>query len=367
MIQTPPELAGCRMPAEYEPHRATLMIWPVRPGSWGRDPRPAQRAFVRVMEAVTRSEDLYLLAAPEQLAQARAAVAHLPRTTVLPIASDDAWARDVGPTFVKGPQGALCGISWTFNAWGGAVDGLYDDWRQDDAVAQAFCQAAGFPCVSAAPFVLEGGSIHSDGEGTLLVTERCLLSAGRNPQLTRAEIERTLCAWLGASKVLWLPYGIYQDETNEHVDNVCAFVGPATVVLAWTDNADDPQYAMSAADLCYLQQATDAKGRRLTVHKLPVPDQPILCSAQDCAAYDFAPGEDVRRPGDRLAASYVNFYFTNDAVLVPQFGGENAGADARACQILQRLCPGRQVIGLPAREILLGGGNIHCITQQIPR
>ena len=366
MYKPPSGLAGYTMPAEYAPHRATLMIWPSRPGSWGRDPRAAQAAFVRVFEAVTQSEALYLLAGPDQLPAARAATAHLPRVKLLCIDSDDAWARDVGPTFVRHPQKGLCGISWSFNAWGGTVDGLYADWRKDDALAAAFCRAVGLPCASAAPFVLEGGSIHSDGEGTLLVTESCLLSPGRNPQLSRREIEETLCAWLGAQKVLWLPRGIYNDETNEHVDNVCAFVAPANVVLAWTDNTADEQYALSAASLAYLQRQTDAKGRPLTVHRLPVPDHPILCSAGDCAAYDFAPGEDVRTPGERLAASYVNFYFTNGAVLVPQFGGENAESDARACRILQQLCPDRRVTGLPAREILQGGGNIHCITQQIP-
>ena len=357
-----------RMPAEYAPHRATLMIWPVRPGSWGKDPGAAQAAFLRVFEAVTQSEDLYLLAGPEEIEQARAATACLDpgRLHLLCIDSDDAWARDVGPTFVQNEAGQLKGISWRFNAWGGEVDGLYADWRKDDAVAPAFCQAAGLPWEDAAPFVLEGGSIHSDGEGTLLVTESCLLSAGRNPSLSRAEIEAELCRRLGAEKVLWLPRGIYNDETNEHVDNVCAFVGPAEVVLAWTDDENDPQYPLSAAGLDYLQRVTDAKGRKLTVHKLPIPDHPILCSEADCDAYEFAPGEDVREPGERLAASYVNFYFTNDAVLVPQFGGENAASDERACAILRSLCPGRRVIGLPARDILQGGGNIHCITQQIP-
>ena len=247
------------------------------------------------------------------------------------------------------------------------MDGLYADWQKDDAVASAFCEAAGLPWEDAAPFVLEGGSIHTDGEGTALVTESCLLSAGRNPSMSRQEIEAELCRRLGVQKVLWLPRGIYNDETNEHVDNVCAFVGPAEVVLAWTDDPSDPQYPLSAADLAYLESVTDAKGRKLTVHKLPIPDHPILCSEADCDAYEFAPGEDVREPGERLAASYVNFYFTNDAVLVPQFGGENAASDARACAILQALCPGRRVIGLPARDILQGGGNIHCITQQIPR
>lgn len=356
-----------RMPAEYAPHRGTLMIWPVRPGSWGKDPSAAQAAFVRVFEVIARSEDLYLLAGPEHLDEARKAVAHIPRAKVLCIDSDDAWARDVGPTFVKNEAGALKGISWRFNAWGGTVDGLYADWRKDDAVASAFCKSLELPCDDAAPFVLEGGSIHTDGEGTALVTESCLLSAGRNPDMSREEIEAELCRRLGVEKVLWLPRGIYNDETNEHVDNVCAFVAPGQVVLAWTDRERDPQYALSAADLAYLENATDAKGRSITVHKLPIPDHPILCSEDDCASYEFAPGEDIRTPGERLAASYVNFYFTNDAVLVPQFGGENAESDARAVRILQELCPDREVVGLPAREILQGGGNIHCITQQIPQ
>lgn len=356
-----------RMPAEYAPHRGTLMIWPVRPGSWGKDPTAAQKAFLRVFEAIAESEDLYILAGPEHLEEARRAVAHIPRATVLCIDSDDAWARDVGPTFVRNAEGGCKGISWRFNAWGGTVDGLYADWEKDDAVAAAFCEALNLPCEDAAPFVLEGGSIHTDGEGTALVTESCLLSAGRNPDMSREEIEKELCRRLGVQKVLWLPRGIYNDETNEHVDNVCAFVGPAQVVLAWTDREDDPQYALSAADLAYLEKATDAKGRPITVHKLPIPDHPILCSEEDCASYEFAPGEDVRTPGERLAASYVNFYFTNSAVLVPQFGGENAESDARALGILQSLCPDHKVIGLPAREILQGGGNIHCITQQIPQ
>ena len=181
-----------RMPAEYQPHRGTMMIWPVRPGSWGRDPSAAQAAFLRVFEAVTQSEELYLLAGPDHLEEAKAAVAHLDRVRLCCIDSDDAWARDVGPTFVRDEAGRLKGISWAFNAWGGAVDGLYADWAKDDAVAPAFCAALGLPCEDAAPFVLEGGSIHTDGEGTALVTASCLLSPGRNPGLSRAEIEAEL-------------------------------------------------------------------------------------------------------------------------------------------------------------------------------
>lgn len=366
MLHSTPRADGFAMPAEFAPHRATLMIWPTRPGSWGRDAAAAQAAFGRVFAAVCESEDLILLADAPNAPKARAAVADLPRATVVNIATDDAWARDVGPTFVKCPGGALRGVSWTFNAWGGALDGLYADWGRDDAAAPSVCKAFNLPCYDAAPFVLEGGSIHVDGEGTALVTESCLLSAGRNPAMSRAAIAEKLCAYLGVQKILWLPRGIYNDETNEHVDNICAFTAPGEVVLAWTDDETDPQYPLSAACLAYLQGVTDAKGRRLAIHKLPIPDHPILCSDADCAAYDFAPGEEIRTPGERLAASYVNFYFTNSAVLLPAFGGENAESDARAAAILQPLCPGRKIIPIPARAILQGGGNIHCITQQIP-
>lgn len=365
LLRTLPTADGFTMPAEFATHSATVLIWPVRPGSWGRDPSVAQRAFLDVIREIAKEEDVHLLAGAEDAAAARAAVADLPRITVHEIESDDAWARDVGPTFVTDSK-TLRGISWRFNAWGGTVDGLYANWDKDDAVAAALCEALGVDCYDAGDFVLEGGSIHVDGEGTLLTTEACLLSAGRNPSLTREQIEQKLAAYLGIRKILWLPRGIYLDETNEHVDNVCAFTAPGEVVLAWTDAETDPQYPLSKACLDYLNGVTDAAGRKLKVRLLPIPDHPILCTEADCAAYDFAPGEDMREPGDRLAGSYANFYIANSAVLVPQFGGENAASDAHALAILREAFPTRRVIGIDARAILLGGGNIHCITQQVP-
>jgi putative agmatine deiminase len=212
--------------------------------------------------------------------------------------------------------------------------------------------------------VLEGGSIHSDGEGTILATEACLLSRGRNPELSRAEIEQELKNYLGAQKIVWLPRGIYNDETNEHVDNVCAYVGPAEVVLAWTEDENDPQYALSRASLDALEAATDAKGRHFTVHKLPIPAKPICVTEEELQGYAFEEGEDTREAGERLAASYVNFYISNGGIILPQFGDEN---DAEAVRILGGLFPGRRVYPIPARSILVGGGNIHCVTQQIPR
>ncbi|HQQ40409.1 MAG TPA: agmatine deiminase family protein, partial [Clostridia bacterium] len=285
---------------------------------------------------------------------------------LLGIPSNDAWARDIGPTFVTNGE-HVCGVSWRFNAWGGEVDGLYADWQEDDTFAEAFCAAIDADCCRTEDFVLEGGSICSDGEGTLLVTEACLLSAGRNPNLAKEQIERKLKDFLGIEKVLWLPRGIYNDETNEHVDNICAFLAPGEVVLAWTDDESDPQYALSRADYDYLSSVTDALGRRLVIHKLPIPDHPVCVMKADLANFVFEQGEDTRTDGERLAASYVNFYFSNDSVLLPQFAGENAASDVRAVELMRRLCPNRRIVPIDSRPILLGGGNIHCVTQQIPK
>ena len=385
---------GFFMPAEYDAHDGTIMIYPVRPGSWGKDRSGALRAFSKIFLEIIKRENLYLLAdkahwdEAKQLldcmiadyTQDKEEAAKLEnRCLILPIESDDSWARDVGPTFVvKNKENndpddnedsikrVIRGINWSFNAWGGEVDGLYASWDKDDAVAAGFCDMCEIEYYDAAPFVLEGGSIHTDGEGTAMVTESCLLSEGRNPSLSKEEIEDTLKKYLGVSKVLWLPRGIYNDETNEHVDNVCAFIAPAEVVLAWTDNEEDPQYELSKEDYDYLSNETDAKGRKITIHKLPIPDEPILIQESDLSNYEFEEGEDNREIGERLAASYVNFYFVNGAALVPQFGGNNTKSDERALEILREVCKDREIIGIPARDILLGGGNIHCITQQIP-
>ncbi|MCR5149023.1 MAG: agmatine deiminase family protein [Eubacterium sp.] len=386
-----------RFPAEYEPHLGTLMIWPERPGSWGKDSSAAEKAFTEIILEILKSENLYLLVSDKKTEYVRSlfekraeyiradvntaepgsaartdhqmSTAYILKISghelhIITAETDDAWARDTGPTFVLGDKRNA--VNWSFNAWGGTVDGLYADWALDDRVAKNFAHLLGDEVIDAAPFVLEGGSVHSDGEGTLMVTESCLLSAGRNPELSKEEIEDKLKKYLGAEKVLWLPRGIYNDETNEHVDNVAAFVGPAEIVLAWTDNKNDPQYELSKLDYDYLMSETDAKGRTLTVHKLPVPDVPVCCTEEDIDNYIFEPGEDEREPGERLAASYVNYYYTNASILLPQFGGMNEESDKRAVEILSKISRGRKVVPISAQSILLGGGNIHCITQQIP-
>lgn len=428
-IKHTPAADGYHMPGEFERHLGCIMIWPARPGSWPNKAKAARETFTKVIAAIAESEKVYVAAGKECIASAvsmlllnqeekseetesfvlkkEACLLYGKSQTerwrtnveIFLAETDDAWARDVAPTFVVRnritetneikqvnaekqemrqadaetqekqqvlSEKAVRAVNWEFNAWGGAVDGLYASWEKDNAFAAFFAEKYGYPLYDAAPFVLEGGSIHSDGEGTVMVTESCLLSKGRNPRLTREEIESRLKNYLGAGKILWLPYGIYQDETNEHVDNVCAFLRPGEVVLAWTDKKDDPQYAMSAADLAYLEGQTDAGGRKIRVHKLPIPDIPVCVQEKDLKGYVFEEGEDTREAGERLAASYVNFYFSNDAVVMPVFGGENEASDRRAVELMQQLNPQRKVIPIPARDILVGGGNIHCITQQIP-
>ena len=370
--------AGIRFPGEYEPHEGTLMVWPERPGSWGKDASGAEAAFTEIISELLKVEQVFLLVSEQALPAARqrleeklsetpeAASGMAARLSLIEMETDDAWARDVGPTFVLAEDCTRLAVNWRFNAWGGEVDGLYARWDKDDAAAKRFAAWLGDEVLDAYPFVLEGGSIHTDGEGTLMVTESCLLSPGRNPQLDKAGIEAVLKKYLGVEKILWLPRGIWMDETNEHVDNAAAFVGPGEVVLAWTDNEQDPQYALSKLDYEYLSGETDAKGRKLKIHKLPIPDVPVCCTQADIDNYIFEPGEDEREAGERLAASYVNFYFANGIALVPQFGGENKESDRRAVQILEALCPDRKVVPFAAGSILRGGGNIHCITQQIP-
>ena len=358
-----PVAGGFRMPGEFEPHEGCVMIWPVRPGSWPDGGREAQLVFARIARAIAQSEHVWMLAGSGHVQQVQACFAQDVNISVLEIETDDAWARDVGPTCVVNHAGEVRGIDWQFNAWGGEVDGLYAHWEKDNQAAVQICGALQMDCYDAQHFVLEGGSVHSDGEGTVLVTEACLLSKGRNPKMDRKEIEHQLKAYLGAEKIIWLPRGIYGDETNEHVDNICAFVKPGEVVLAWTDDTEDPQWELSHASLRVLEQETDAKGRHFQIHRMLIPKNPVCITEEELSGLSFEEGEDVREAGERLAASYVNFYIANGAVLVPQFGDEN---DALACRLLEKLFPERTVVPVPARPVIVGGGNIHCITQQIP-
>jgi len=372
ILKSTPKQDHFHMPAEFEPHAGCIMIWPERPDSWHYGGYAARKAFVQIASAIAQSEPVTVCASFAQYNNARQALPCDIR--VVEMSSNDAWARDVGPTFVVSDSGVLRGINWAFNAWGGLSDGLYFPWHKDNAMANKLCDLYETDVYDASDFVLEGGAIHVDGCGTALVTESCLLSKGRNPQMTRLEIEDKLCQYLNVSKVLWLPCGIYKDETNGHIDNICAFVKPGHVVLAWTDNTADPQYAMSLQCLNYLLSQTDAQGHPITVHKLPLPE-PVYITEAECDGLDNMDFMPTRTPNERLAASYVNFYIANKAVIMPAFAAPNAKdnlncsyrkTDTAAAEILARLFPSREIIQIYSRDILIGGGNIHCITQQIP-
>ncbi|MDR2538388.1 MAG: agmatine deiminase [Bifidobacteriaceae bacterium] len=363
-IETLPINDGFRMPGEYEAHQSCWLLWPERPDNWRNGGKPAQKVFTEVATEIAKSEPVTVGVNQTQFENARS---HLPKhIRVVEMSNDDSWIRDCGATFVKNDKtGEIRGVDWVFNAWGGLVDGLYFPWDKDDQVARKMCDLEGYDYYHTDDFILEGGSIHVDGEGTLITTEECLLNpeSGRNfPNLNREEIEQVLKDHLNLQKVIWLPNGIYLDETNGHVDNIACFAKPGEVILAWTDDTSDPQYELSKANLEVLEKETDAKGRKLTVHKIHTPS-PILITKDESKGVDQIDGTLPRQEGDRLAASYANFYIGNKIIALPVF---NDPKDQDAIELLTKLFPTRKVVPIYAREILLGGGNIHCITQQIP-
>jgi len=355
-----PRRDGFRMPGEFEPHAGTWMLWPERTDNWRLGAQPAQAAFVAVATAIAAVEPVTVGASARQFGNARQKLPAVVR--VVELSSNDAWARDTGPTGLVDARGRVRGVDWVFNAWGGLEGGLYFPWDQDDLVASKILEIERLDRYRA-PFVLEGGAIHVDGQGTVLTTEECLLNPNRNPRMSRREVEEGLREYLGIETVIWLGQGVFNDETDGHVDNLCCFVRPGEVALTWTDDREDPQYAISRDAWQRLSAARDARGRRLKVHRLPQPG-PLRMTEAEAAGVETREGTRPRQAGDRMAGSYVNFYVANRLVVMPLL---DPRTDARALRVLRGLYPRREVVGVPAREILLGGGNIHCITQQVPR
>ncbi|ANO35535.1 agmatine deiminase (plasmid) [Vibrio breoganii] len=357
-LQSKPSNDGYRMPGEHEPHERVFMVWPERCDNWRLGAKPAQRTFVEVAKAISKRTPVTMVVSASQFDNART---QLPSDIqVIEMSSNDSWMRDTGPSYVVDDNGNRRGVDWGFNAWGGLVDGLYFPWDKDDQIAQKVCEILGDDSYRA-PLILEGGSIHIDGEGTVYTTEECLLHPSRNPDLTKDEIEKLLCDYLGAEKVIWIPNGLFNDETNGHVDNLIHVVRPATIALTWCDDETDPQYTLSRESLAALEAQTDAKGRSIEVIKIPMPG-PLYMTAEEASGIDAADGME-REAGERLAASYANYLISNKHIIFPLLDPKTDG-DMEA--MFKRMYPDHLITGVEAREILLGGGNIHCITQQIP-
>ena len=361
-LTTTPRADGFHMPAEWAPQSQVWMVWPERPDNWRLGGKPAQAAHVAVAKAIARFEPVTIGVSVAQYEHACARLLDTPNIRVVEISNDDAWVRDTGPTFVINDAGEVRGVDWGFNAWGGFEGGLYAPWNRDEQVAGKILQIERCPRYQTEGFVLEGGSIHVDGEGTLITTEECLLNHNRNPHLNREQIEAILRDHLAVETIVWLPDGLYNDETDGHVDNFCCYVRPGEVLLAWTDDSNDPNFARCRAALEVLERQRDAKGRTFVVHKMPIPG-PLYVTEEECAGVDPVAGSQERNPSVRLAGSYVNFLIVNGAIIAPSFDDP---ADAEARAILQTLFADREVVMVPGRELLLGGGNIHCLTQQQP-
>ncbi len=349
------------MPGEFERHEQTWMLWPERPDNWRLGAKPAQKVFAATATAIAQFEPVTMGVSARQFQNARNQLPDYIR--VVEISSNDAWIRDCGPIFVKNDRGEVRVINWQFNAWGGLYDGLYFPWDLDDQAPVKVAEIERLDRYDA-PMVLEGGAFNVDGEGTLLTTEECLLSPGRNPQLTRSEIEALLADYLNVQQIIWLGKGLDPAETNGHVDALCCFARPGVVLLHWTDDPNHPDYEIVHEAFERLSQERDTRGRRLEIHKV-TGAAPRTITKEEADGVDIVPGTQPRQAGDALCSSYINFYIVNGGVICPAFGDEQ---DAPAIETLQRVFADRSVIGIPgAHEIALGGGNIHCITQQQPR
>lgn len=359
-IESTPKKDGFRMPAEFEPQSRVWMVWPERCDNWRDGAKPVQGAYANIAKAISAFTPVTMCVSSQQYANCRAVLP--PEIRVVEISNDDAWVRDTGPTFVTNDKGEIRGVDWVFNAWGGLVDGLYFPWANDDAVAQKICEIQEIDSYRSKGFVCEGGSFHVDGEGTLITTEMCLLSEGRNPHMSKEEIEKTLCDYLNLEKIIWVKDGIDPDETNGHIDDVACYVRAGEVACIWTEDKNHKFYQACQDAYAQLSQAVDAKGRTLKVHKLCLPKNYVTIRGEFAidSVEDAAPRED----GDICIASYMNFLITNGALIVPQYGDEN---DSLALKQLGEIFPDHKIVGVESWEVVYGGGNIHCITQQQPK
>jgi agmatine deiminase len=328
------------LPPEWAPHAGTWLSWPHNRDTWPDGLDAAEAALAEAAAALAEGETVHVNTLDEARVRQRLAGRVPPERLVChAIATDDAWVRDHGAIFVRDAAGQRVALDFRFNAWGGK----YPPFDRDDAVARQMAGALGIECVPV-DMVLEGGSIDVNGAGTLLTTEQCLLHPNRNPRMTRADIEAALARYLGARQVVWLGEGIAGDDTDGHVDDIARFVAEDVVVAAAERALSDVNYRPLQQNLQRLRAARLPDGRPLRVVELPMP-------------------EPLYRKGERLPASYANFYVGNRVVLVPVF---DSPSDRAAVEILAACFPGRRAVPIDSRALVVGLGAFHCLTQQVP-
>lgn len=337
-----PSELNYRMPPEWEKHERTLISWPVQESmAFPEDYEAVCNGYAEVVQAIAEFEPVTVLVQPDEMKRVSLMLGN-ENIELLPLEHSDAWLRDNGPTFVKNEAGELAGVNWKFNAWGGK----YAPWDLDDAVAPAVLAHFNVKRFDA-PLIMEGGSIHVDGDGTLLTTEECLLNENRNKGFDREEIEGHLKSYTGTETIIWLKRGLHGDETDGHIDNIACFAAPGKVLFQACDDPKDENYAITQENLAILEQARDARGRALEIVKIPQPPKAFYKEG-------------------RLTLSYLNFYFVNGGIILPVFGGAAAETDRLAVETLQAVFPDRTIRTIDGMAIIGEGGNVHCITQQMP-
>ncbi len=337
-LSTPASL-GYRMPAEWEKHRGTWLSWPKDKDTFPGEILPSvEETYSKMVTALSGGEEVHILVDDGKAeARVRKLVGKADQVAFHHIRTVDVWVRDYGPTYVRGKNSAL--VKWVFNAWGNK----YDDLKPDDASGEAIADSTGLR-VFRPGVVMEGGSIDTNGRGTLLTTEQCILNPNRNPGFGKERLARILGDSLGASQIVWLREGIEGDDTDGHVDDIARFVGPRKVIAAVEPDRGDPNSRVLETNLKLLHAAADQDGKPLEVAEVAMPER---TSAAD----------------GRLPASHINFYIGNEAVLVPTFGGRS---DFQAIRTIEEALPGREAVGIDCRALVFGLGTLHCVTQQIP-
>lgn len=359
-INSTPKKDGFRMPGEFEHHKQDFLIWPERTDTWRNGGKPAQKVLVDVANEIIKYEPLTVFCSADQYENARCRLPEEVR--VVEMTTDDAWAQDKGPFYVINEKGDMRGVTWGFNAYGGLEEGLYFPWKRDSEFAVKLLDLENYDRYDATQLILEGGAIQIDGEGTLIITENSVLNKNRNPQFSKAEVEIYLKEYMNLEKIIWLKDGMAYDETDGHIDDVCFFIRPGVIALSWTDDTANPQYPPLKAAYDVLSVETDAKGRKFEIHKIPIPEI-MYITDEEHAGVDISNSAASRESGLPLAVTYINCYFLNGALLVPQFGDP---LDTVACNVYQKIMPDRKIIPVFTREWSLCGGNIHCMALQQP-